>query len=89
MEFCDPKTDFDIFYVGGDTVVPMASSSTPAIKWADDFDHGVPNSKPVKLVQICSGLNQRETPYDGKDKDGVNIFTKNEIQGLECNCSQG
>jgi hypothetical protein len=87
-EFCDTKS-FQILQENGDGTVPQHASTTPWVKWAWEFEQNVTNAKPVKFVDVCSGLNQRGTPYDTKNSSGEWIMTKNEYQGLECNCSAG
>jgi len=87
-DFCERNIDFKISSVGGDGTVNSASLITPYLKWADEFDNKVANAKPVKVVQVCSALNQRLTPYDSTSPSGEKIVNKNEYQGLECNCSQ-
>lgn len=88
VEFC-PKKSFDILWEYGDGTVPQHASVTPWIKWAYEFEQKKPNAKPVKFVEVCSGKNQRMTPFDGKNEKGENILKTVEYQGLECNCKQG
>lgn len=88
-KFCSETLgDFSVISVTGDGTVPSAASVTPWVKWAWEFEQGVKGSHPVKFVDVCSSVNQRGTPYDGKDQSGVNIMTKVEYQGIECNCSE-
>lgn len=37
---------------------------------------------------MCSNLNVKGTPYDGKDQSGVNTMTQLEYQGIGCDCAQ-
>jgi hypothetical protein len=54
--FCTPKNGgYTIITRPGDTSVPSTSAVTPAVKFAEDFDNNVPNAKPVKLLELCSG----------------------------------
>lgn len=87
-KFC-PKESFDILWEFGDGTVPQHASTTPWIKWAYEFDQKKPLAKPVKFVEVCSDINQRMTPYDTKNEKGEWIMTKNEYQGVKCNCKQG
>lgn len=88
-EFCNENLDFKVKWVTGDGTVPSAAAVTPWVKWAQEFDQKKAGSNPVKFVDVCSGVNQRGTPWDGKDQQGRNVMLKNEYQGIECNCQQG
>lgn len=85
--FC-PSKSFEILWEYGDGTVPQHASTTPWVKWAWEFEQGQQNAKPVKFLDVCSEKNQRMTPYDSKDGSGVWQLTKNEYQGIECNCTE-
>ncbi len=72
----------------GDGTVPSTAAVTAGIKWADEFLNKLPNAKPVKLVDVCSELNARGSPWDGTASTGERILTKVEYQGLPCDCDQ-
>ena len=87
-QFCSNKVrTFAPFQ--GDSTVPSTSAITPAVKWAYEFLNKAANSKPVKIVDICSQLNIKADPYDSISKDGKKTMSKVEYQGLTCDCSEG
>ena len=74
-EFCTMKNGgFETIFKPGDTSVPSTSAMTPAMKFAEDFDNNVANAKPVKILEICSGVNSVDTPYD-THSGGVGKYT--------------
>ena len=72
----------------GDTTVPATSSVTPAIKWALEFMNKEKNAKPVKIVDICSQINVKSSPYDGDTENDRKSINKVEYQGLVCDCTE-
>ena len=87
-KFCSTK-DRTFVPIRGDTTVPSTSAITPAIKWAYEYLNKAANSKPVKIVDICSEFNVKTEPYDSMTKDGRKAMSKVEYQGLPCDCSEG
>lgn len=86
--YCTEKTGgFTTIYVAGDTSVPSTSSVTPAMKFAMDFDNKVPGAKPVKIVEYCSSMMQKDSPYDSFNSKGEGQYTKNSYIGLPCDCT--
>lgn len=86
--YCNQKEDtFAPFQ--GDSTVPSTSAVTPAIKWALEFQSKAANSKPVKIVDVCSQFNVKSSPYDSITTDGKKSIDKVEYQGMPCDCSQG
>ena len=73
----------------GDEIVPSTSAVTAGYKWALEFANNATNAKPVKLVELCSGINTKNTPYDGRDSHGQSVVKTNGYIGLPCDCSQG
>eukprot|EP01017_Pseudomicrothorax_dubius_P027256 TRINITY_DN3115_c0_g1_i2.p1 TRINITY_DN3115_c0_g1~~TRINITY_DN3115_c0_g1_i2.p1 ORF type:complete len:371 (+),score=92.92 TRINITY_DN3115_c0_g1_i2:65-1177(+) len=69
---------------GGDDVVPTAGPLLAATKWAYEFETGVENAKPVKVLEFCSSYNQRGSFYDAEaSPKSVNA---NEYIGVGCAC---
>ena len=73
-------------YGQGDDTVPTFSSIMPALKWAYEFDNEVTNSKPVKIVDYCSFVNEKYNPFDITDGDKQYKITKNGFFGIQCDC---
>lgn len=89
-KFCTEKTGgFKTIWKPGDTSVPSTSAVTPALKFAEDFDNKVANAKPVKILEICSGVHTLESPYDSHNEAGEGLYTKNEYIGVPCDCKEG
>lgn len=89
-KFCTVQTGgFDIIFKPGDTSVPSTSAVTPSIKFAEDFKNKVANAKPVKILEICSGVHAIDSPYDSHNDKGEGIYTKNEYIGIPCDCKAG
>ena len=89
-KFCTQKTGgFETIFKPGDTSVPSTSAVTPSLKFAEDFDNGVANAKPVKILEICSGVHAIDTPYDTHNAKGEGEYTKNEYIGVPCDCKAG
>lgn len=86
--FCKRPTQFTWTDWKGDDTVPSTSAVTASLKWSLDFQSQQPGAKPLKLVAMCSNLNVKGTPYDGKDQSGVNTMTQLEYQGIGCDCAQ-
>ena len=70
----------------GDGTVPSYSVLIPAMKWAKEFDNKNNNAHPVKILELCSIHNQKQSLYDEKDSNGVKSFKTNEYVGLSCEC---
>lgn len=87
-KFCTNKEQTWTNWLGDETV-PSTSAVTGPIKWSMDFQNQVAGAKPVKLVEVCSALNIRNTPYDTTSSGGVKQMNKLEYQGLSCDCSEG
>lgn len=73
----------------GDGTVPSTAAVTAALKWADEFDSKMAGAKPVKIVDVCSAINVKYTPYDTMDPNKPSQVTKNEYIGLPCDCTEG
>ena len=86
-QYCSTSS-YKINSIAGDGSVPSTAAVTPGFKWAMEFKSGQQDAKAVKFIEICSYANQAKTPYDGKDKSGVNQVTKNGYIGIPCDCSQ-
>lgn len=65
----------------GDGSVLSFSSLVAGIKWADEFQKGVKNSKPVTFVHVCSSYNQKQSIF----QEGTKVV-KNEYIGVDCVC---
>lgn len=87
-KFCNNKQMSWSPWLGDDTV-PSTSAVTAALKWANEFITGTPNAKPIKMVDVCSAVNNRLTPYDSKNSSGAFQMSSVEYQGLPCDCSEG
>eukprot|EP01016_Furgasonia_blochmanni_P045037 TRINITY_DN6302_c0_g1_i6.p1 TRINITY_DN6302_c0_g1~~TRINITY_DN6302_c0_g1_i6.p1 ORF type:complete len:662 (-),score=116.65 TRINITY_DN6302_c0_g1_i6:35-2020(-) len=75
--------------VPGDGVVPKSCSLVAGLKWAYEYDAGKKGAKPVKLIEMCSRVNndKGDAPiYDGKLANGEKVMKQNAYRGLECNC---
>lgn len=81
-EFYMPEME----YSHGDGTVESASLFIPSLKWAQEFEDGVENSHPVKIVELCSRYNRKDSIYDNIDSTGVFKILKNEYVGLSCDC---
>lgn len=74
----------------GDGTVPAFSQVVPPLKWAWEFDHkSQKNVQPVKIVDMCSNYNRKDTPYDSADAQGVQQSTKNDFISIGCECMGG
>jgi hypothetical protein len=62
----------------GDGVVPVFSSLIAPLKWAAEYDAGKEHAKPVKIIEMCSTLNQK--PFWSGN------ITSNEYIGVSCEC---
>lgn len=87
------KIDADVFpepvvtWGYGDGTVPVYSSLLPGLKWAYEFDtQSAKEAKPVKIIDICSVYNLKDSPYDIRQKDKSYKFSKNEFIGMNCEC---
>jgi hypothetical protein len=71
----------------GDGTVPAWSQVIPPLKWAWEFDHKSQDGvQPVKIVDMCSNYNRRESPFDTTDANGVKHSTKNDFISIGCEC---
>lgn len=70
----------------GDGTVPTYSAITPAFKWAHEYENGLPNSKPVKLIEYCSQYASDKSFYETTSSNGEKIYTKNSYHGISCEC---
>lgn len=87
-EFCSKK-DFSWLPWQGDDTVPAISALTPAMKWAQEFSNGTQNAKPLKIVNICSSYNIKDSPYDEAGSQGRLFMNRLDFQGIPCDCSEG
>ncbi len=69
-------------WIYGDETVDTLSLYLAPLKWAHEFDHKLPNSKPIKIVDFCSHYNEKYTVYDNYDERGEKRITKNEFLGI-------
>ena len=53
-----------IIYSYGDETVSTTSTLMAPLKWAYEFDQNIPNAKPIKIIDVCSSFNQRNSVYD-------------------------
>lgn len=75
-------------FTNGDSTVSSTSSLMPGFKWAYEYIHGLPNSKPIKAIEYCSIYNNKESIYDGFN-DIMRRMEKVEYIGLPCECLSG
>ena len=68
----------------GDETVSTTSLLLAPLKWAHEFDEKKPNAKPIKIIDVCSIYNQRNTVYDENDFDKEFKINKNEFIGMNC-----
>ena len=66
--------------------MPTFSSLMPALKWAHEYENNTENSKPVKIVDYCSFINEKYNPYDVTEGDKPYKINKNEFFGVQCDC---
>ena len=83
------KDEMTFSNLNGDDTVPVASVLTPGLKWAQEFIDKVPNAKPIKMLDVCSSVNVKTSPWDGKGSSGAQEMNKVEYQGLPCDCQEG
>ena len=63
--------------------VETYSAVLPMLKWAHEFTYSEDAGRfPVKFVDLCSGINRQDTPFNSEDYD--NSFTMNSYIGREC-----
>jgi Lecithin:cholesterol acyltransferase len=70
----------------GDATVLTPSSIIPGIKWAYEFEKKQAGANPVVFVEVCSTQNRKAELYQGRDSAGAPTVTKNEYQGIDCEC---
>lgn len=75
-----------VVYGYGDKTVDAYSQFIPLLKWAKEFDDGVPGAAPVKIVDFCSVYNVKYSPFDGENTEGEKVHIKNDFFGISCNC---
>ena len=69
----------------------------PGIKWADDFNNGVPGAKPIVFAEGCSEYNQKNSIFESPEilrKSEANqgkgkVLTENGYMGVKCGCYHG
>ncbi len=70
----------------GDLSVLTPSAIVPGVKWAYEFEKNQAGAKPVVFVEVCSTQNRKAELFQGKDSSGAPTVTKNEYQGIDCEC---
>jgi hypothetical protein len=63
----------------GDVAVTAAGQLLPYLKWADDFDRSAKKDSkkyPVKFVDYCSQVQNRNTPFDDFQGDTYETATE-------------
>ena len=84
-EFIDP----DRIKSGvGDLSVLTTSAIVPGVKWAYEFEKKQTGAKPVIFVEVCSIQNQKTEVFQGSDISGAPSVSKNEYQGIDCECTR-
>ena len=70
----------------GDGTVNTNSMLIPALKWALEYDQGLPGTAPVKIIDLCSTYNLKKDVYDVKEPGKPYEIVNNEFIGIECDC---
>lgn len=73
-----------IIYSYGDETIPTISLLLAPLKWAHEFEKKKKNSKPIKIIDVCSIYNQRNSIYDKTDENSEFEINKNEFIGMNC-----
>ncbi|EAS04696.2 lecithin-cholesterol acyltransferase (macronuclear) [Tetrahymena thermophila SB210] len=73
----------------GDGTVPTFSAILPGFKWFHEYQKSKENSKPIKLVEICSNIKKNNPFYDSTSISGEQEQNKSEYRGIDCECSKG
>jgi hypothetical protein len=69
----------------GDGTVVAGSSLIAGIKWASDFLQNPSKLTPIVFAELCSEYNKKTSVY----QDGAAKVTRNEYQGIGCQCQPG
>ena len=84
-----------ILFTRGDGSLTTKSTILPGIKWADDFNNGLPGSKPIIFAEGCSEYHQKSSLFDNPEilekheTNGGKILKDNSYMGVKCACYHG